>query len=245
MCTSEGYVDSCPSGQNGTPVTIQSGSSSKTCYKDCQDNYYIELIDDRSYPEYRSRDISGKYYKGDKITFAFTNVPRGVEGSHCSMQLEADKYITLGVDCDKDEQITVDDALLNKLGMEWGDSVWLYDSFTTDDNIITMYVESCSSPQDNAGIYVDEYKEYSVETSMISMEQDVELYVDHSRSGMYYSFTLSIPSGSAGDSYCSSIPYNSNYEDITWTIGGRKVTGTSISIHLEGPFYRRFIIKQE
>ena len=39
-CASEGYVDSCPSGQNGTPVKIDSGTSTKTCYKDCQDNYY-------------------------------------------------------------------------------------------------------------------------------------------------------------------------------------------------------------
>ena len=39
-CSSEGYVDSCPSGQSGTPVTINSGSSTKTCYKDCKDNYY-------------------------------------------------------------------------------------------------------------------------------------------------------------------------------------------------------------
>ena len=43
-CASEGYVDSCPDGQYGTPVEIDSGTSTKTCYKDCQegcpDGYY-------------------------------------------------------------------------------------------------------------------------------------------------------------------------------------------------------------
>ena len=62
---------------------------------------------------------------------------------------------------------------------------------------------------------------------------------------MNYSFTLSIPAGSAGDQYCSSIPYPSNYEDITWTIGGKKVTGTSVTFHLDGPFYRTYRIQQE
>ena len=43
-CTSEGYVDSCPTGQTGTPVTINSGSSTKTCYKDCKNNSFTITI---------------------------------------------------------------------------------------------------------------------------------------------------------------------------------------------------------
>ena len=43
-CSYKGYVDSCPTGQTGTPVTINSGSSTKTCYKDCKNNSYTVTV---------------------------------------------------------------------------------------------------------------------------------------------------------------------------------------------------------
>ena len=62
-CSSEGYVDSCPSGQSGTPVTINSGSSTKICYKDCKASNYTlthRMTLNKIYVDWSIKDSSGK-----------------------------------------------------------------------------------------------------------------------------------------------------------------------------------------
>ena len=70
-CAYKGYVDACPTGQTGKAVTINSGSSTKTCYTDCKEDipeYYVSVRSNSS-----GYSVSGEgYYKsGSKCTVRF------------------------------------------------------------------------------------------------------------------------------------------------------------------------------
>ena len=88
-CTSEGYVDSCPTEQTGTPVKINSGSSTKTCYKDCKESCPDGYYEDKPNDTFFKYTTSGACYK---VTGCKDGYYVGNTGGHQFVRVSGDTY---------------------------------------------------------------------------------------------------------------------------------------------------------